>query len=170
MFKSIPLLFAATLLALVPMQSRGGQQAAPAPAQPSAAVPAPADAPAPAAVPAQAAAPTVVYARNPIRPTAESQAKAKNLYQFDCSMCHGDNGNGKSDLATSMSLTLVDWTDPKSLADAPDGALFNLIRNGKDKMPPEDPARAKDDDIWNLVIYIRGFSKGRTIPPSTAAK
>lgn len=85
-------------------------------------------------------------------------------------MCHGDNGNGKTDLASSMDLTLDDWTDPKSLAGKPDGQLFTTIRNGKDKMPPEDPARAKDDEVWNLVVYIRSFSKGRTATPSTAAK
>lgn len=119
--------------------------------------------------PGQAAA-VDASAKNPIKPTAESQTKAKNLYQIDCAVCHGDNGNGKTDLATSMSLTLNDWTDPKSLADKQDGQLFNLIRNGKDKMPPEDPARAKNDDVWNLVTYIRGFSKAGSTAASTAAK
>jgi mono/diheme cytochrome c family protein len=112
---------------------------------------------APARTPgAQAAAPAQ---QNPVKPTAESQAKAKTLYQIDCSMCHGDNGNGKTDLATSMELTLTDWTDPKSLADKSDGDLFKVIRDGKDKMPPEDAGRAKDDMVWNLVTYIRNFSK-----------
>jgi mono/diheme cytochrome c family protein len=88
---------------------------------------------------------------------------------MDCALCHGDNGNGKTDLATSMTLTLTDWTDPKSLADKPDGDLFKIIRDGKDKMPPEDAGRAKDDDVWNLVIYIRSFSKGQSAA-STAQK
>jgi hypothetical protein len=26
-------------------------------------------------------------------------------------------------------------------------------------MPPEDEGRAKNDEVWNLIIYIRGFSK-----------
>jgi hypothetical protein len=29
-------------------------------------------------------------------------------------------------------------------------------------MPPEDPARAKDDDVWNLVIYVRSLAKNNT--------
>ena len=98
--------------------------------------------------------------KNPVlKPSAESQAKAKQLYAIDCAMCHGDNGNGKTDLATSMSLTLSDFTDPKSLADHMDGELFNVIRNGKDKMPGEEKARASDTEVWNLVIYVRNFSK-----------
>jgi len=106
---------------------------------------------------------------NPVKPTAASQDKAKKLFSQDCSMCHGDNGNGKTDLATSMQLTLADWTDPKTLGNKSDQELFDIIRKGKgDKMPPEDPSRAKNDDIWNLVIYIRSFSKGQTTPPAPA--
>ena len=109
--------------------------------------------------------------KNPVKPTAESQAKAKGLYQIDCSMCHGDNGNGKSDLATSMSLTLDDWTAPQTLAGKQDGELFNIIRNGKDKMPPEAEGRATDTEVWNLIIYIRSFSKAPSSkPPAAAAK
>lgn len=97
---------------------------------------------------------------NPVKPTAESKARAKKIYGFDCALCHGDTGDGKTDLAKDMQLTITDMTDPKTLSDKSDADLFDLIRKGKDKMPPEDPARAKDDDIWNLVIYVRSLSKG----------
>jgi mono/diheme cytochrome c family protein len=112
----------------------------------------------------QAAAPAPA-SRNPVKPTAASQERAKKIYAIDCAVCHGDNGNGKTDLATSMQLTLLDYTDPKALAGKSDQELFDVIRNGKDKMPPEDPGRAKDDEIWNLVIYIRGLSKGQSAAP-----
>ena len=39
-----------------------------------------------------------------------------------------------------------------------DGELFNVIRKGKGEMPPEGD-RAKDDDIWNMVNYIRSLAK-----------
>jgi mono/diheme cytochrome c family protein len=126
--------------------------------------------PAPALAPAQAAAPTApVPLKNPVKPTAESLAKAKQLYAIDCALCHGDNGNGKTDLATSMSLTMEDWTNPATLANKTDGDLFTVIRNGKDKMPPEDAARAKDVDVWNVILYIRNFSKGQPAAPVQAA-
>jgi mono/diheme cytochrome c family protein len=96
---------------------------------------------------------------NPVKPTAASQAKAKKLYAMDCAMCHGDTGNGKTDLATDMKLTLLDWSDPKALAAKSDQDLFDAIRKGKDKMPAEDAERAKDDEVWNLVFYIREMSK-----------
>jgi mono/diheme cytochrome c family protein len=136
MLKSFLLLCAAILVTLTPMQAlaAGAQDATP-----------------------PAVAPT---ATNPVKPTADSQAKAKNLYQIDCAMCHGDNGNGKTDLAKSMGVTLADFTDPKTLAGMSDGELFNLIRSGKgEKMPPEQAGRANDTLLWNVIIYLRHMSK-----------
>jgi mono/diheme cytochrome c family protein len=145
MSKSFLLLPAVLLLAITPTPSSGrmSQEAAPAPA--------------------------AAAAKNPVKSTAESQAKAKKLYSLDCAMCHNDNGNGKSDLAKDMQLKLSDWTDPKSLAAKSDKELFDLIRSGKDKMPAEAEGRAKDDEIWNLVIYIRSLSKNQPAPATAPA-
>jgi mono/diheme cytochrome c family protein len=106
---------------------------------------------------------------NPVKPSPAAREKAKKLYSMDCALCHGDNGNGKTDLATSMQLTLSDWTDPKSLATVPDKELFDAIRKGKgDKMPPEEVGRAKDEEVWALIVHIRSFSKGQPSAPAPA--
>ena len=85
----------------------------------------------------------------------ELLTKAKKLFEMDCAFCHNSNGDGKSDAATSMSLKLMDWTDPKALAGKTDAELFAIIRKGKDKMPPEDASRAKDDEVWAIIHNIR---------------
>jgi mono/diheme cytochrome c family protein len=108
---------------------------------------------------ASSAPPPPPAVNNPVKPTPDSLAKAKKTYGYDCSMCHGANGNGKTDLAKDMQLTLTDWGDPKALDGKTDGDLFQVIRSGKGKMPPEDASRAKDDDIWNLVSYVRNIAK-----------
>jgi mono/diheme cytochrome c family protein len=105
--------------------------------------------------------------KNPVKPTEKSQARAKEIYTMDCAICHGTNGDGKTDLARDMELTMVDWTDPKTLADKPDKELFNVIRNGKGKMPSEEVGRAKDDEVWNIIIYIRALPKQQ--PPAPPA-
>ena len=143
MAKSVLLLLAGIFVALAPARIEGGQASAHS---------------------AKAA------SQKTTTPAADPLARAKSIYQIDCAVCHGDNGNGKTDLATSMSLTLNDWTDPKTLADKSDADLFKIIREGKDKMPPEDASRAKDDDIRNLVIYIRTFSKPPAAGVPTAQK
>ncbi len=133
MLKPFLVFSAASLFVLSPalIQAGGSQEAAPAPAASHAG------------------------AANPVKPTPESQAKAKSIYAIDCAMCHGDNGNGQTDLAKSMGLNIVDFTDAKVMSAKADGDLFDIIRNGKDKMPPEAVGRANDTVVWNLIIYIR---------------
>ena len=149
MLKSVLVFSAAILFAFTSTPTSGGlaQEAAPTPA--------------PAPVPSGV--------KNPVKPTAESQAKAKKLYAVDCAMCHGDNGNGKTDLANDMQLKLSDWTDPKSLAGKSDQDLFDAIRKGRDKMPPEAEGRAKNEDVWHLVLYIRAMAKAQASPEPAPA-
>jgi len=100
---------------------------------------------------------------------ASAEAQAKALYQRDCALCHGANGDGKTEVAKSMDLVMSDWTDPKTLAGKSDKQLFDAIRKGSDKMPPEDNSRAKDSDVNGLVTYIRSLSKGGAAAPATPA-
>jgi mono/diheme cytochrome c family protein len=94
---------------------------------------------------------------NPVKPSSESLAKGKKLYGYDCAMCHGASGDGKGDMATDMK-NVPDFTKPGALKDRPDGELFYVVRNGKGEMPPEGD-RAKDDDIWNMVNYVRSLAQ-----------
>jgi mono/diheme cytochrome c family protein len=92
-------------------------------------------------------------------------ARVKEIYKIDCAMCHGDTGDGKTDLAKGMALTLADFGDPKTFESKTDQQLFDAIRKGKDKMPPEDAPRATDEQIRGLVEYIRMFSKEHPATP-----
>ena len=94
---------------------------------------------------------------NPVKPTAESLAKGKKMYGIDCAMCHGKDGDGKGDMGPDFK-TIPDFTNPDALKNRTDGELFYVTRNGKGDMPPEDN-RAKDDDIWNMVNYVKAFAK-----------
>jgi len=165
MLKLIAIVSAAALLAMAPGSGSGAVAQEAAPAQ--AATPAEATVPA-AKPPAPVKGPMALDAKNPVIPTAASLAEAKGVYSRDCALCHGDNGNGKSDLATSMQLTMSDWTDPKTLAGQKDGELFNMIRVGDNKMPGEDAGRAKDAVVWNMIDYIRSFSKAQAVVPVAA--
>ncbi|NUQ27635.1 MAG: c-type cytochrome [Acidobacteriaceae bacterium] len=93
---------------------------------------------------------------NPVKPTAESQAKAKKMYGYDCSMCHGPTGDGKGDIA--MKPAPKDLTDSSSLKDMSDADLYAIIKTGKGQMPG-DGDRLKDDELWNMVIYVRSLAK-----------
>jgi mono/diheme cytochrome c family protein len=115
----------------------------------------------PAATPDQGMPADAATLKNPVTPTPESQAHAKQTYAVDCLICHGPDGNGKGELVADMNLKMRDFTDPETLKGTPDGELFYAIKNGdpKTKMPPEAPRVKGDDDIWNLVILVRSFAK-----------
>jgi len=115
------------------------------------------DAPAPSTSPAaaQAKVPAEYVGKvNPVKPTAESQARAKKMYGWDCAMCHGENGDGKGDVAVDQKMAMRDYRDPASLTGMSDGEIFYIIQHGVNQMPAEGD-RAKPDEIWNLVIYLR---------------
>jgi mono/diheme cytochrome c family protein len=112
----------------------------------------------PAKAPEYKIPPEAAAKANPVKPTADSLAKGKKLYGYDCAMCHGKNGDGKGDMASDIK-NVTDFTNPDALKNRTDGELFYITRNGKgDDMPPEGD-RAKDEDIWNMVNYIRSFAK-----------
>jgi len=101
--------------------------------------------------------PEAAQKANPVKPSPEGTAKAKKLYALDCAMCHGEKGDAKGDMAADIK-NVTDFTKPDAMKDRTDGELFYIIRKGKGDMPLEGD-RAKDDDIWNLVHYIRAFAK-----------
>jgi mono/diheme cytochrome c family protein len=102
--------------------------------------------------------PDAVKAPNPVKATVASVALGKKTYGYDCAMCHGKDGGGKGDLASDMKLKMLDYTDPAALKDITDGELFYIIKNGKGDMPAEGD-RAKPEEIWNLVNYVRSLAK-----------
>ncbi|HEX4037907.1 MAG TPA: c-type cytochrome [Acidobacteriaceae bacterium] len=97
---------------------------------------------------------------NPVRPTEASQTRAKQIYGWDCAMCHSDNGDGKGDVATEQKLSMHDFHD--SLKTLSDGQIFYIIHNGEGQQMPSEGPRAKTDEVWNLVIYLRKMSATQT--------
>ena len=96
--------------------------------------------------------------KNPVKPTPENLASAKKFFGFDCAMCHGVAGDGKGDLAASMSLKMNDWRDSSVLTKMPDSEIFDLIVKGKGKMEGEGD-RISSEKAWELVNYVRVLAK-----------
>jgi len=92
---------------------------------------------------------------NPVKPTAESLAKGKKIYGIDCAMCHGKDGDGKGDMEMK---NMPDLTDPATQKKRTDGEMAYIIQKGKGEMPPEGD-RAKGEDLWSLVNYVRSLVK-----------
>jgi mono/diheme cytochrome c family protein len=144
MLKTLPIVFGLLLLVLW-----GAAQEAPKPPDVK-----PADVkPAISVIPIDAA-----QKANPVKPTSESLARGRRQFGFDCAMCHGKNGDGSGDVAADLKLKMKNQTDPATLKDMTDGELFYIIKKGKNEMPPEGD-RVKNDEIWDMVNYVRSFAK-----------
>ena len=116
--------------------------------------------------PAPAAAPAAVDSKipaedakrvNPVKPVASSIADGKHLYESQCLMCHGKDGDGKGELAEDMKLNLRDFRDAATFKESTDGELFYIISKGKGDMPGEAD-RLSPTQCWNLVNYVRSLS------------
>ena len=94
---------------------------------------------------------------NPVKMTADSVARGKKQYGYDCAMCHGKTGDGKGDVAVDMKLTMTDFSNPMALKSKTDGELFYVIKTGRGQMPPEGD-RGNPKLIWDMVNYVRWLS------------
>jgi mono/diheme cytochrome c family protein len=93
---------------------------------------------------------------NPVKATSESLAQGKKYYGYDCAMCHGANGNGKGDVETTDKLP--DFTNAAVMKGTSDGQMFCSLKTGKGHMPLER-VRISENELWNLVNYVRSLSK-----------
>lgn len=92
---------------------------------------------------------------NPVKPTPESVASGKKIFGFDCAQCHGAAGDGKGNVPKD--LKIPDLTNPLTLKDLTDGALFYRIKSGHGGMPPEGN-RVQTDQLWDLVNFVRSLA------------
>jgi len=93
---------------------------------------------------------------NPVKATPESLAQGKKYFGYDCAMCHGADGNGKGDVENSDKIP--DFTNASAMKDRSDGQMFCSLKTGKGHMPLER-VRISDNELWNLVNYVRSLSK-----------
>jgi mono/diheme cytochrome c family protein len=96
--------------------------------------------------------------KNPVPSTPEGLAEARRFYKYQCTMCHGENGDGKGDLVETMKLKMNDWRDASSLEGRSDGDLFYILTNGRGAMVGQGD-RTKEDMRWKLINLVRSFSK-----------
>ena len=78
-------------------------------------------------------------------------------YENSCTSCHGTPGQ---DDYTPMSPTPGDPASDQFQLQT-DGALFYKIKKGRGTMPKFEDAFA-DDELWNLVAYMRSFNENYT--------
>lgn len=85
----------------------------------------------------------------------ESAASAAGLFSRHCAKCHGRDGRAriKNKVKGTRNLTDPQWQDRVS-----DERIFNVISNGKGRMPGFGK-KLSDAEVDSLVQYVRGLRK-----------
>jgi mono/diheme cytochrome c family protein len=101
---------------------------------------------------------------NPLETTAENISAGEMLYKkgakpLACAQCHGINGKGDGKMARGMNPKPRDFSCQAMMKDIPDGQLFWIIKNGSKGTGMMGFNMLKDDQIWQLVSYIRKLTK-----------
>lgn len=76
-----------------------------------------------------------------------------------CVMCHGDKGDGRGVMGAALSPPPRNFTCNAMMKDIPDGQLFWIIKNGSPGTGMMSFAGLSDEQVWQLVHYIRSLAR-----------
>ena len=105
--------------------------------------------------------PEAAKVKNPVVASPESLAMGQQVYRRQCAPCHGlsgEGGPGNDLIPAAPNLTDDTWDHGST-----DGEIFDNIKNGVapdfNMVPFKD--KLKDDEIWNVVNYLRSIAKNK---------
>ena len=95
----------------------------------------------------------------------------KAKYEANCVGCHGKTGKGDGPAAAAITPKPQDHTDGKVMNSLSDLYLFDIIKKGgnavkKAPIMPANDKKLSDQEIWDVVAYIRSLAD----PPYKPAK
>jgi cytochrome c553 len=95
-------------------------------------------------------------AKNPINPSPDDMIGAKKDFSDYCSVCHGEDGAGRTETARGLSPEVPDL-HAAHIQKLTDGEMFYIIKNGV-RFTGMPGWHFQDQRIWKLVALIRGFT------------
>lgn len=95
--------------------------------------------------------------KNPVAKGDESNKAGQVLYTKNCASCHGKAGLGDGVKARMLKTPSGDFSGPE-YQNQTDGEHFYKTKFGRGDMPKYE-GKLTDDDMWNIVNYMRTFKK-----------
>lgn len=89
-------------------------------------------------------------------------AAGLEVHKANCAKCHGAGGKGDGPAGKLLKTKPADWTDKAAMGKLSDNDLFNVIKNGggsvgKSKLMPAWKDKLSDQQIWDVVAFIRSL-------------
>ena len=101
---------------------------------------------------------------NPLPASAGTINAGKTLFlktaqPVACAMCHGEQGDGRGFMGAALVPPPRNFTCGDMMKNIPDGQLFWIIKNGSPGTGMMSFAGLPDDQVWQLIHYIRSLAK-----------
>jgi mono/diheme cytochrome c family protein len=93
--------------------------------------------------------------KNPVK---LDKTAAATLYSTHCKSCHGKEGLGDGPKAAQLDTKSGDFSSA-AFQKQSDGALFYKTLEGRDDMPSFKKKLPDENDIWQLVAYMRTLAE-----------
>lgn len=95
---------------------------------------------------------------NPVKSDDAAVKEGKALWTKHCQSCHGKSGLGDGPKAAQLK------TEPGDLSKGDfqkqsDGSLFYKVSEGRDDMPSFKKKMEDEEEIWQVITYVRTFKK-----------
>jgi DNA-binding beta-propeller fold protein YncE len=91
------------------------------------------------------------------------QTDGAMIFKAKCSKCHGTDGTGDTELGSAMHVPDLHATEVQKASDA---ELFEVIKSGMGAQMPSFKDKLSDDQIKQLVSYVREFGSAPNTPNS----
>ena len=95
--------------------------------------------------------------KNPVAKSDVSTKAGLALYTKNCASCHGKTGLGDGVKARMLKDFPGDFSGT-FFQNQTDGEHFYKTKTGRGEMPKYE-GKISDDEIWNIVNYMRTFKK-----------
>jgi cytochrome c oxidase cbb3-type subunit 3 len=106
---------------------------------------------------------------NPAEKTEASLKQGEALYKRYCVTCHAIDGSGKTDMVEMLDVPPATFQDSEWKYGSTDGEIFTVIRDGGQNGMQGFAGKIPEARIWNIVNYLRTFSKKDAEPAKSDA-
>ncbi len=103
------------------------------------------------------------YKNSTVPYIAVSISNGEDLFRDNCIACHGEGGLGDGPLAEKLSEPPANLSEPHTALHTVGDMYWWLTHGlGKGKPMPSFSGTLDEDELWDLINYLRAFSEGFT--------